>query len=169
MKMRGAIVAGLALLAATAAAAKPFPWKPGDKPPSVAGVTLGDTEQHALDVLGPPEDVKSSAMGELLEYGAKGLELTATKAGGVVAIRLLNAQAGTIGELKVGDSARDVILKWGAPLGGEGRVAQYGTDNWIVIVHLADKSPNIVEMTLADKHARPVQPDSGQLNSFKTQ
>jgi hypothetical protein len=169
VRLRGAIVAGLALLAARAAAAKPCPWGARDKPPAVAGVMLGDTEQHALDILGPPDDVNSSAMGELLEYGAKGLELTATKASGIVAIRLLNAQAGAIGDLRVGDSARDVILKWGAPLGGQGRVAQYGTDNWIVIIHLADKSPNIVEMTLADKHARPVQPDSGQLNTFKTQ
>jgi hypothetical protein len=167
--LRGFLVGGFALVVATAAAAKPFPWGARDKPPAVAGVTLGDTEQHALDVLGPPDDVNASAMGELLEYGARGLELTATKANGIVAIRLLNAQAGAIGELKVGDSARDVILKWGAPLGGMERVAQYGTDNWIVIVHLADKSPDIVEMTLADKHARPVQTDTGQLNVFKTQ
>ena len=53
------------LLAATPAVAKPVPWKTGDKAPSVAGVKLGDTEQHALDVLGPPDDVKASAMGEL--------------------------------------------------------------------------------------------------------
>ena len=93
----------------------------------------------------------------------KGLELTATKAGGIIAIRLLAPGAGSIDGIKVGDIARDVMLKWGAPLGGMERVAQYGTDNWIVIVHLADKgSPTIVEMTLADKHARPVQPDSGQ-------
>lgn len=169
MRLRGLLVAGLALLAATSAVAKPFPWGAKDKAPSVAGITLGDTEQHALDVLGPPDDVNVSAMGELLDYGAKGLQLTATKANGIVAIRMFSAQAGAIGELKVGDSARDVILKWGAPLGGQGRVAQYGTDNWIVIVHLADKSPDIVEMTLADKHARPVQPDSGPLNVFKTQ
>ena len=168
MKASGLVVAGLALLAATAAAAKPFPWGAKDKPPAVAGVTLGDTEQHALDVLGPPDDVKASAMGETLEYGAKGLELIAAQSK-IVAIRLLTAEAGSIGELKIGDTARDVILKWGAPLGGQGRVAQFGTDNWIVIVHLGDKTPNIVELMLADKHARPVQTDSGQLNTFKTQ
>ena len=159
------------LTAATAAAAaQPFPWSARDKPPAVAGVMLGDSEQHALDVLGPPDDVNSSAMGEVLRYDAKGLELTANKTGGVVAIRLFNAQAGAIGELKVGDTARDVLLKWGAPPGGEGRLALFGTDNWIVTVRLADKESAIVEMTLADKHAKPVQPpDSGQLNAFKTQ
>jgi len=52
--------------------------------------------------------------------------------------------------------------------GGEGRLALFGTDNWIVTVRLADKEPAIVEMTLADKHAKPVQPtDSGQLNVFQ--
>ena len=169
MRSREFILAlGGALLIVTAAAAGPFPWGARDKPPAVAGVALGDSEQHALDILGPPDDVNSSAMGELLEYGAKGIELTATKARGIVAIRLFNAQADAIGELKVGDTARDVILKWGAPMGGEGRIAQFGTDNWLVIVRLADKEPLIVEMTLADKHATPVPPpDSGQLNVFQ--
>ncbi len=170
MRLRRLIIAGLAVPAATAVAAKPFPWSARDKPPTIAGVMIGDTEQHALDVLGPPDDVNSSAADELLEYGARGLELTATKAGGIVAIRLYKAQAGAIGDLKVGDTARDVILKWGAPLGGEGRVAQFGTDNWIVTVRLADKEPLIVEMTLADKHAKPVPPpDSGKLNVFQAQ
>lgn len=169
MRSREFILAlGSALLIVTAAAAGPFPWGARDKPPAVAGVALGDSEQHALDILGPPDDVNSSAMGELLEYGAKGIELTATKSRGIVAIRLFNAQADPIGELKVGDTARDVILKWGAPPGGEGRIAQFGTDNWLVIVRLADKEPLIVEMTLADKHATPVPPtDSGQLNVFQ--
>ncbi|HTT98487.1 MAG TPA: hypothetical protein VMF58_10585 [Rhizomicrobium sp.] len=169
MKRRGLIAAGGALLVATAAAANPFPWKAGDKPPAIAGVKLGDTEQHALDVLGAPDDVNASPMGELLEYPAKGLELTATKAGGVVAIRLFKAEAGAIGELKVGDTARDVILKWGAPESGQGRLAQFSTNDWLVLVRLADKESTVVEMTLADKHARPLQPDPGPLNTFKTQ
>ncbi len=169
MKARGAIVAGLALLAATAVAAKPFPWGPKDKPPSIAGVTIGDTEQHALDVLGPPDESNTGAMGELLEYPAKGLELTVAK-NSVVAIKLSTPEAGAIGELKVGDIARDVILKWGAPENGQGRLAQYGTDTWMVIVRLADKEAKVVDMTLADKRARPVlPPDTGNLNVFKTQ
>lgn len=160
---------GALLIVAAAAASKPFPWSARDAPPAVSGVKLGDSEQHALDALGPPDDVNASAMGELLRYDAKGLELTADKARGVVAIRLFNAQAGAIGELKVGDTARDVILKWGAPQGGLGRIARFGTDNWIVIVRLADKESTIVEMTLLDKHATPAQPaDSGQINVFQT-
>ena len=39
MRLRGPLIAGLALLAATAAVAKPFPWGAKDKAPSVAGVT----------------------------------------------------------------------------------------------------------------------------------
>jgi hypothetical protein len=169
VKARGLAVAGLVLLAATAAAAKPFPWGAHDKPPSIAGLTIGDTEQHALDVLGPPDDVTTGAMGELLEYPAKGLELTVAK-NGIVAIKLSTPEAGAIGELRVGDIARDVIVKWGAPENGQGRLAQYGTDDWMVIVRLADKEAKIVDMTLADKRARPVPPpDSGNLNVFKTQ
>ena len=38
-----------ALLMAASAGAAPRPWQTSDKPPEVAGIKLGDTEQHALD------------------------------------------------------------------------------------------------------------------------
>ncbi|MEI9929919.1 MAG: hypothetical protein WDM89_04980 [Rhizomicrobium sp.] len=54
MKLCSAIaVIGLALSAAGPAFGNPFPWGPNDKPPMVDGITLGDSEQHVLDVLGP--------------------------------------------------------------------------------------------------------------------
>jgi hypothetical protein len=164
--MRVVAFAGLILLAACSAAAAPRAWKVGDKPPTVAGINLGDTEQRALDVLGAPDEVAPKADSEVLQYLTKGLEITATGKDGVVAIRLLKPEAGTIDGVKVGDIARAVILKWGTPSGGQGRTAEFGTPAWTIAVHLADKEPNIVEMTLALNRARPAS-EQTPLNTFQ--
>jgi hypothetical protein len=154
-------------VAAAPAAAPPRPWKAGDKPPAVAGISLGDTEQHALDVLGVPDEVVPNAEGEALQYAARGLEITATKKDGVVAIHLLKPEAGSIDGIRIGDIARAVILKWGMPSGGQGRIAEFGPPAWTIVVHLADKESTITDLTLAYGKAKPV--DSSKLNVFQTQ
>jgi len=165
--MRRAFLAICFALVATASNANPFPWGPKDKPPAVAGISLGDSEQHALDVLGPPDDVNTSALGDMLEYNARGLEITASKEG-VLAIRLFKPEAGSIGDLKVGDMARDVIVKWGVPQGGQDRVARFGAGEWVILVRLADKSATIAELILASIRAQP-RPQDSKLNVFQTQ
>jgi hypothetical protein len=147
--------------------AEPRPWKTGDEPPAINGVKLGDTEQRALDLLGVPDEVNSTSSGELLEYTTKGLEVTATK-DGVIAIRLLSPGAGSIDGIKVGDIARTVMLKWGAPQGGSGRIAQFGPGPWVIVVHLADRDPTIVNLTLALNHGN-TSLDAPKLNAFQTQ
>ena len=62
------------LLAAAPIVAKPVPWKTGDVPPTINGVKLGDTEQHALDLLGLPDDVNSTWRWRVAGIHAKGLE-----------------------------------------------------------------------------------------------
>ncbi len=115
----------------------------------------------------PPDDVNTSTFGDMLEYNAKGLEVTASK-DGVQMIRLFRPEAGSVGGLSVGDMSRDVITKWGLPQGGEGRVAHFGTNNWVILVRLSDKEANVAEMALASARMRPQQ-DNSQLNTFKTQ
>lgn len=158
---------GAMLLAAAPAPQKPVPWKAGDAPPTVDGVKLGDTEQRALDLLGVPDEVNSTTTGELLEYRTRGLEVTCTK-DGVIAMRLLKPEAGSIDGISVGDTARAVILKWGAPTGGTDRTAEFGTPAWIIAVHLADRWPGIMDITLASRKANPAI-DSSKLNVFQTQ
>jgi hypothetical protein len=161
------LVAGLAaMVLASGASAAPRPWKADDPPPSVNGITLGDPEQKALDKLGAPEEVNSTQEGEVLEYGTRGLEVTAAD-NKVIAIRLRAPEAGSLDGIKVGDIARAVVLKWGMPQGGEGVVARFGTPKWTIAVKLADKEPTIVDLTLASSRARPV-PDSSKLNIFQT-
>jgi hypothetical protein len=161
------IAISIALLAATPAAAKPFPWGPRDKPPAVAGISLRDSEQHALDVLGPPDEATQTAAGEVLEYAARGLEVTATPQG-VSAIRLRTPDAGEIGGIRVGNPARDVILKWGVPRGGEGRTAIFGNGEWTISVTLHEKYSTVVELTLASAGAPKPPPQQSDLNVFKT-
>jgi hypothetical protein len=162
-----ATVALAASLAAFSAIAAPRPWQVSDKPPVVAGIKLGDSEQHALDVLGAPDDAVPNADSEVLYYNAKGLEVTATKKDGVVSIKLLTPDAGAIDGVKVGDIARDVLLKWGAPTTGEGRIAVFGPPAWGIGVHLAEKDPTILDLTLAYRPANPVI-DPSKLNMFQT-
>ncbi len=163
-----ATVALSALLAAGSAVAAPRPWQASDKPPEVAGIKLGDSEQHALDVLGAPDDVTPNADGEVLQYVAKGLEVAATKKDGVVAIHLLKPEAGSIDGIKVGDIARNVLLKWGAPSGGRDRIAEFGTPRWAIAVRLSNKEPTIIDLTLSYRNANPAI-DSSKLNVFQTQ
>lgn len=166
--MRAVALAGLIVLAVGSASAAPRAWKTSDKPPEVAGLKLGDTEQHALDVLGAPDEVTPNADGEVLQYLEKGLEVAATKKDGVVAIHLLKPEAGSVDGIKVGDIARNVLLKWGAPSGGLDRVAEFGTPRWTISVRLSAKEPTIIDLTLAYKGAKPAS-DSSKLNVFQTQ
>jgi len=172
MKLCGLIsvgaILGIILSAPGPAIAEPHLWKPGDAPPVVNGLKLGDSEQRALDLLGVPDEVNPTTNGELLEYRTKGIEVTATTKEGVTAIRLLSPEAGTIDGIRVGDIARNVVLRWGAPQMGTGRVAHFGTRDWIISVHLADKESTIVDLTLALNRASPA-PDSSTLNVFQTQ
>lgn len=138
----------LSVVALPAAAKVEFPWGGNDAPPAVNGITLGDPEQKALDQLGVPEDIITTKDGdEVLEYGAKGLEVTAS-ASKVVAIRLKAPEAGSIDGIKVGDIARAVILNWGLPSGGEGAVARFGTLKWTISVRTAEKEATIIELSL---------------------
>lgn len=157
---------GAMIFAASAAAKVEFPWSGNDASPAVNGVKLGDPEQKALDQLGAPDEVNAAKDGgEVLEYAARGLEVSAYE-NRVVAIKLTTPEAGSIDGIKVGDVTRAVILKWGLPLSGEGVVAKFGTPNWTISVRTADKESYIVELTLALNRAKPSS-EPPPLNTFQ--
>ena len=139
-----------AFLGAPSIAADPvFPWKAGDTPPTIAGIALGDTEQHMRDVLGAPTSAAPMGAGIVYEYEASGLEIIATKADGVSIIRLRTRAAGAIDGIRVGDTVSAVQAKWGVPSDGQGRVALFTAGVWTVEVRLADNGPNVVDIALA--------------------
>jgi hypothetical protein len=138
---------GLALLFATPALAKspPFPWKAGDAPPALHGVTLGQTEAQARAALGPPHSTAKMGPGDVWDY-ADGLQIIANAGDGVSIIRLRTAAAGAIGGVKVGDAAADVVAKWGVPDGTAPGVALYNAGVWTL--ELRAKDGKVVDMLL---------------------
>jgi hypothetical protein len=111
---RALALAGLALLTAGAAHAAdpPFPCKAGDAAPSIDGVSLGQTEAQALAVLGAPAKTGKLSGDDVWDY-ANGLEVIANNGDGVSIIRLLAPGAGSVGRVKVGDTTKTVVAKWG--------------------------------------------------------
>ncbi|HVV65626.1 MAG TPA: hypothetical protein VHC42_09150 [Rhizomicrobium sp.] len=149
------------------APAAPRPWRANDRPPAVAGLNLGDSEQQVISALGTPDSVAKTELGDQLDYRTRGLEVIVAK-DGVCEIHLMSAAAGDIDGVKIGDSAQDVVLKWGAPKGGQGRTAIFGGRDWGIAVQLADKSPDIVDLALA-RDSLLAAKQAPQLNVFTTQ
>ncbi|MGD0866021.1 MAG: hypothetical protein ABSA49_10755 [Rhizomicrobium sp.] len=146
-----------------------FPWKAGDTPPPVAGIALGDTEQHVRDVLGAPSSTAQMGAGTAYEYPAAGLEIVATQADGVSIIRLRTPAAGSIDGLEIGDDIADVVAKWGQPNDGQGRVALFSAGVWTVEVRLEDNGPKIVDILLAWNTTKWPDFDRGKAQYYRTQ
>ncbi|HTW33393.1 MAG TPA: hypothetical protein VMD53_02160 [Rhizomicrobium sp.] len=162
------LIAACAMEAPTAAEGM-FPWKAGDHPPSVAGIALGDSEQHVRQVLGEPTSTAKMGAANILEYQPSGLEITATKADGVSIIRLRTPQAGAIDGIKIGDSVSTVIAKWGNPSDGHGRVALFNAGVWTVEVRLADDGPNVVDILLAWNTTKWPDLDASKAQAYRPQ
>lgn len=141
------------------ASAGTFPWKPGETPPTVAGLALGDTEQHAREVLGNPESVDKSGSATVLEYKKKGLQVLVTPEDGIAIIRLRSPEAGTIDGLQIGDRDLQVVGRWGPPDQTDGRTAFYNAGIWTITVRLADKAPQIADLMLGwNQKKDPIPP-----------
>ncbi len=139
----GAALLAIALMmpaASSAQAGEPgeFPWKAGDAPPTVAGVTLGISRAALDSALGPPARVQTLGSGadapRALSYPALGLSIVFSDLDGVAVIYLLTAEAGAIDEIKVGEDRGRVIGRWGPPSTQEGQSALYIAGKWVVVV-----------------------------------
>ena len=114
-----------------------FPWKAGDAPPTVAGVTLG-TDLSTLDrLLGTPsaENKPRSGVTSRL-YEEQGLSIVHHEGKGVVYILVFTREAGEIGGLRVGDPRETVSAKWGKPHAGRAETTLYSAGAWTVAVQL---------------------------------
>jgi hypothetical protein len=162
MKRLAGMLATLLLMGGPCLAAGAFPWKAGDTAPMLAHVSLGDSEDHARQVLGPPESTSKMGAGDVLEYPAKGIEIVATKDDGVSIIRLRSPDAGAIDGIRIGDAVTDVMAKWGSPSGGQGRVALYDAGTWTVEVRLEENGSKVIDILLAWNQTKwgPPPPDS---------
>lgn len=139
-----------------------FPWKSGDPPPAVAGIRLGDNFARLKAVLGQPSRVQKLAPGVPLENvavltcQASGLQVHITRADGVSIIYLLTRAAGDLGGVRVGDSWKEVLGRWGNPAGRsrDGVTAIYKAGHWAVALRL-DQQNKVKQLFLGRATDQP--------------
>ena len=112
-RLADAFVLGLEMLDT---AAKPrFPFRAGDPPPRLAGVTLGDTRAAAERLVGPFEGEDGSWR---FEDKKRGLNVHGSDEKGVESVGISRREDGEVASVRVGDPIDDVIAKWGSPADG---------------------------------------------------
>ena len=123
-----------------------FPWKPGDAPPPVAGIRLGDGLVRIEAALGQPSETQK--LGEDIRaftYKKHGLEVLYASHDGVAIIFLLSRTAGDIGGVRFGDTREQVLARWGAPASVKEETAYYRAGDWVVILRL-DENDKVVQL-----------------------
>ena len=133
----------------TGQASPGFPWKPGDNPPAVAGIRLGDSLKAIEDEIGQPSD--SQTLGEgvwAYTFAKKGVSIVYSRLDGAAVIDLRTAQAGTIDGIHAGDSVGVVLGRWGAPSSGQGSVGLYPAGKWVVAVRLNEAGTVVALLSL---------------------
>jgi len=112
-----------------------FPWKPGDAPPAVAGIHLGDDRARFEPILGKPSQTQK--LGEdawAFTYRQRGVQVLYTPLDGAAIIYLLTPTAGDIGGVRLGDARKDVLARWGNPSSAQGETALYLAGTWVVVM-----------------------------------
>lgn len=142
------LLAGVCLAAAPAGAA--FPWQPGEAPPPLAGVTLGQSRAEVERVLGTPERTTMLEAEDVvrLQWARKGVDVVVSRLDGAAIVTLTRRDAGAIDGIRVGDSLDAVIQRWGMPqqrVGGDG---VWRVGDWDVIVRPATSKPVVTGLTL---------------------
>lgn len=135
--LRLPVVLILLLILPTLALGGEFPWKPGNQPPLVAGIRLGDGRMRLEKVLGKPSQTEK--LGEealVFTYRQRGLQVIYASLDGVAIIYLQTRAAGDVGGVRLGDKLQDVLARWGDPPSVSGPLAIYRAGIWGVFVKL---------------------------------
>lgn len=128
----------LAGLAPAMAADGQLPWKAGDDPPPLAGITLGDPRERVESLLGKAPETRAARGGVALIYVDKGVVVMLNARREAAVVYLLTPAAGALDGVHVGD-ARDAVLKrWGEPTAVQGAEALYLAGEWAVIIELGE-------------------------------
>lgn len=168
----GAVVLFVAAVIATAlpsfGATGAFPWRAGDNPPVIAGVTLGDTEDRARTLLGIPKSAAKMGNSDVLDYPT-GLQIIANKEDGVSILRLRAPAAGSIDGIRIGDDMRKVLAKWGPPDAGQGNVSLYNAGVWTVEIKSGDNNRTVIDILLGWNSTKWPGSDTGRGQYYRPQ
>ncbi|MCX5889507.1 MAG: hypothetical protein NTY36_08650 [Deltaproteobacteria bacterium] len=116
-----------------------FPWKPGDAPPPVAGIHLGDGRVRLEAVLGQPSGTEKLGEDALaLTYRKRGVQVLYAPLDGAAIIYLLTRTAGDIGGIRLGDTRQQVPARWGDPPAASGPMGIYRAGDWGAFVKLSE-------------------------------
>jgi hypothetical protein len=132
----GLIVACLLACAPVFAVEAGLPWKAGDDPPVIAGITLGESRTQVEATLGKAPETKPDNTNLALIYVDRGLVVMLNGARQAAAIFLLTAAAGDVDGIHAGDDRERVIARWGQPQLVQGAEAMYIVGNWAVVIEL---------------------------------
>jgi protein disulfide-isomerase len=114
-----------------------LPWRPGDPPPTVAGLRLGAPRAVIDSVLGRPESVRSLGQGVVaLGYRSKGIAVMYSDADSLAVLYLTSRAGGDIGGIRVGDAKDSLVARWGDPTSVEENVGLYQVGRWVIVVRL---------------------------------
>lgn len=131
-----AIGIGLALVRPAAAQAGHFPWRAGDKPPTLVGFWLGQRLDSARKALTGP--VKTETLGRaptmVFSYSTadNSLSVFGTSSGGVAIITVRRRDLAALDRVRVGDRCADVLKRWGKPSRSDAVVAMWIAGKWAV-------------------------------------
>ncbi len=126
-----------------------FPWKAGDSPPAVAGVSLAASRARLDSVLGAPTDSQQiGADGWAFNFQTRGISVVYTPLDGVAIIYLLRRDVGDIGGVRLGDSKGAVLARWGAPSTTDGPNALYIAGKWVVVITFDGAATRVVKLGL---------------------
>lgn len=139
LRALGMIVIGLAAVMGLAdrACAQEFPWKSGDRAPTIAGVHLGDLRAQLELSLGMASDIQDLAPDSFaLFYKERGVIVLYSTHEGATAVYLLTPTAGDVGGVRVGDGRDQILQKWGSPSKVDGSSAIYRARDWVIALQL---------------------------------
>jgi hypothetical protein len=131
---------GLTAALSSPALAQHFPWKHGDKPPTLAGFRLYEKAATARDRLGP--GISTDTLGDRADPAVaftsskRGVSVVTSRLDGVAIIYVTRREAAMLDSIRVGDTRDRVLARWGPPSTGNGNVALWIVDNWVVSVQL---------------------------------
>lgn len=126
-----------------------LPWQPGDAPPAVAGLHLGDLRAASDSLLGKPDETRTVGPGlELLVYRTRGIALLYPDTDSLAATYLISPAAGDLGGVRVGDAKDSVVERWGEPTAGDAYASAYEVGDWMILVQIDSTSDRVAILAL---------------------
>ncbi len=131
----------------------PQRWHPGDAPPEIAGIALGDSLTRVVAVLGQPDPDPvpegPAADQRILRYHDGALLVLLSKTTGVSRVLLNRAEGGELAGIRVGDRLGPLLLSWGEPTFSTSTVGRYDMGSWRISVRADLAAQKVLRLMLA--------------------